>query len=98
MFATNPVLTPLSVTVETALRRAYPPTLRQAGPLAQLIAHQAEAFAEEEQMDARFGQSATDRRRRGPPQRLLHTPALFHFIQRIDHAAQQLLDDAVHRQ
>ncbi|GIV70930.1 MAG: hypothetical protein KatS3mg048_3792 [Caldilinea sp.] len=57
MFATNPVLTPLSVTVETALRRAYLPTLRQAGPLAQPIAHQAEASAEEEQMEARFGQT-----------------------------------------
>ncbi len=34
----NPTLVPLSVTVETALRRAYLPALRQAGPLARLIA------------------------------------------------------------
>ncbi|MEP7190538.1 MAG: nucleoside hydrolase, partial [Roseiflexaceae bacterium] len=43
----SPTLIPLSVTVETALRRASLPALRQAGPLAQLIARQAEAFAKE---------------------------------------------------
>jgi purine nucleosidase len=53
----NPTLITLAVTVETALRRAYLPALRQAGPLAQLIAHQAEAFAKDEQMEARFGQT-----------------------------------------
>ena len=43
--ASSPALVPLSITVETALRRSYLPALRQAGPLARLIAHQAEAFA-----------------------------------------------------
>ena len=38
----TPTLVPLSVTVETALRRAHLPTLRRSGPLGQLIARQAE--------------------------------------------------------
>lgn len=41
------LLTPLAMTVETYLRRAHLPALRQAGPLARLIARQAEAFAQE---------------------------------------------------
>lgn len=53
----NPVLVTLAVTVETALRRAYLPALRQSGSLAQLIARQAEAFAKDEKMEARFGQT-----------------------------------------
>jgi purine nucleosidase len=53
----SPTLVPLSVTVETWLRRAYLPTLRGAGPLAQLIARQAEAWAGDEQMEARYGQT-----------------------------------------
>jgi purine nucleosidase len=53
----NPTLVPLSVTVETALRRAYLPTLRQASPLAQLIARQAEAFAIEYGNEAQYGQT-----------------------------------------
>jgi len=44
----NPTLIPLTVTVETSLRRAYLETLRRSGPLAQLIARQAEAFASDE--------------------------------------------------
>jgi purine nucleosidase len=48
---------PLAVTVETALRRAYLPTLGRAGPLAQLIARQAEAFARDEGYEAQFGQT-----------------------------------------
>ena len=52
----SPTLVTLASTVETALRRAHLPALRQAGPLAQLIAHQAEAFAQAEQMEAKFGQ------------------------------------------
>jgi len=51
----SPTLVPLSVTVETALRRAYLARLRRSGPLAQLIARQAEAFAKDERMEARFG-------------------------------------------
>ena len=53
----DPTLVPLSVTVETWLRRAYLPTLRQSGPLAQLIARQAEAFARDENNEARYGQA-----------------------------------------
>lgn len=40
----NPTLVPLTVTVETALRRAYLPTLRQSGKLGDVIATQAEAI------------------------------------------------------
>ena len=53
----NPTLIPLSVTVETALRRAYLEDLRQAGALGQLIARQAEAFALDEKMESRFGET-----------------------------------------
>ena len=55
----NPTLVPLSVTVETSLRRAYLATLRQSGPLAQLIARQAEAFAKDENIEAQYGQTCT---------------------------------------
>jgi purine nucleosidase len=53
----NPTLIPLSVTVETSLRRAYLDRLRQSGPLAQLIARQAEAFARDENMETLYGQT-----------------------------------------
>jgi len=53
----SPTLVPLSVTVETSLRRAYLATLRQSGPLAQLIARQAEAFAKDENIEGRYGQT-----------------------------------------
>jgi purine nucleosidase len=53
----SPTLVPLSVTVETWLRRAYLATLRQSGPLAQLIARQAEAFARDENHEAQVGQT-----------------------------------------
>ena len=53
----SPTLVPLSVTVETSLRRAYLATLRQSGPLAQLIASQAEAFAKDENYEAQYGQT-----------------------------------------
>lgn len=53
----NPTLIPLSVTVETALRRAYLDDLRKAGALGQLIAQQAEAFAIDEQNEMRFGET-----------------------------------------
>lgn len=53
----NPTLIPLSVTVETALRRAHLDGLRSAGPLGRLIARQAEAFAVDEKNEERFGQS-----------------------------------------
>lgn len=53
----DPVLIPLTVTVETALRRAHLDDLRKAGALGHLIAQQAEAFAIDEQNETRFGQT-----------------------------------------
>ena len=53
----NPMLIPLTVTVETALRRAYLDDLRKAGALGQLIAQQADAFSIDEQNETRFGQT-----------------------------------------
>ncbi|HLO28356.1 MAG TPA: nucleoside hydrolase [Anaerolineales bacterium] len=53
----NPTLIPLSVSVETALRRAYLQDLRRAGAVGGLIARQAEAFAVDEQNEARYGQT-----------------------------------------
>jgi purine nucleosidase len=57
MQSSSPTLVPLSVTVETWLRRAYLPALRRAGPLARLIARQAEAFARDEAIEARYGRT-----------------------------------------
>lgn len=53
----SPTLVPISITVETWLRRAYLPTLRQAGPLARLIARQAEAFAASGHIKTTYGHS-----------------------------------------
>jgi inosine-uridine nucleoside N-ribohydrolase len=53
----HPTLVPLAVTVETALRRAYLPRLRQSGPLGQLIARQAEAHAIEYKNEETYGQT-----------------------------------------
>ena len=53
----DPTLVPVSVTVETSLRRAYLPLLRQSGPLAQLLARQAEAHARNVNIEARYGQT-----------------------------------------
>ena len=52
----NPTLIPLSVTVETALRRAYLDDVRKSGPLGQLLAQQAEAFAVDEQNEKNIGE------------------------------------------
>ncbi len=49
-------LVPLAMTVETALRRAYLPALRQAGGLASLIAFQAEACAVEYRNESLIGE------------------------------------------
>lgn len=56
----NPTLIPLSVTVETALRRCVLNDLRNAGELGQLLARQAEAFAIDEQNEAKFGQTCDE--------------------------------------
>jgi purine nucleosidase len=47
----SPTLVPLSVTVETYLRRAHLHDLRMSGGLGRLIARQAEAFAADEKID-----------------------------------------------
>jgi purine nucleosidase len=53
----SPTLVPLSVTVETALRRSFLPTVREAGPLGELLARQAEAQARYEQNEEHWGRS-----------------------------------------
>lgn len=53
----HPTLIPLSVTIETSLRRAYLPSLRRSGGLAGLIARQAEAFAKDNDFEAKFGRT-----------------------------------------
>lgn len=53
----NPTLIPLTVTVETAIRRAYLPTLRQSGKLGEIMAMQAEAINQEYNNEAKFGET-----------------------------------------
>ncbi len=53
----NPTFVPLAVTAETWLRRAYLPELRASGPLGELLARQAEAYAREQNYEARYGQT-----------------------------------------
>ena len=51
----EPTLIPLSVTVETALRRAHLGNLQASGEVGRLIAQQAEAFALDEEMETKYG-------------------------------------------
>lgn len=53
----TPTLIPLTVTVETALRRAFLDDLQKSGELGKLIAKQAEAFAADEGMERKFGET-----------------------------------------
>jgi purine nucleosidase len=53
----NPLLVPMTITLQTWLRRKDLPALRQAGPIGQLIARQAEAWAEDHRMEIRFGET-----------------------------------------
>ena len=53
----HPTLIPMTVSLETSLRRAYLPRLRAAGALGALIARQAEAFAREYENETRLGQT-----------------------------------------
>ena len=53
----NPTLIPLSVTVETYLRRAYLDDLRRSGALGQLIVRQAEAFGMDEKIETKYGET-----------------------------------------
>src|SRR5215510_5039425 len=50
----NPTFVPLTVTVETALRRSHLAALRNAGALGRLLVRQAEAFAEDEKLGERL--------------------------------------------
>lgn len=52
----RPTLVPLSITVETALRRAHLNDLTESGPLGRLLARQAEAFAMDERFEIEYGQ------------------------------------------
>ena len=53
----SPTLIPVTVTVETALRRAYLVDLQRSGGLGQLIARQAEAFAIDEENERKYGET-----------------------------------------
>lgn len=53
----TPTLIPLTITVETALRRAYLDKLRNAGPLGTLIARQAVAYNREWLNDEKIGET-----------------------------------------
>ncbi|MSP13601.1 MAG: hypothetical protein EXR62_11670 [Chloroflexi bacterium] len=53
----HPTLLPLSVTVETALRRAHLPGLRASGPIGEIIARQAEAFAQFFKNEEQYGKT-----------------------------------------
>ena len=53
----NPTLIPLSVTVETALRRKHLDDLRKSGTLGELIAKQAQAYAIDEQNETTLGET-----------------------------------------
>jgi len=52
----TPTLIPLTVTVETALRKVYLDEVRKSGPLGELLARQAEAFAIDEQNEKNIGE------------------------------------------
>jgi len=53
----KPTLIPITVSCQTALRRAYLPRLAQAGRLGELIVRQAELCAKSEQHEQRYGES-----------------------------------------
>jgi len=55
LVASFPTLIPIEVTVQTALRRAHIPALRASGPLGALLARQADALAEDWQIEERYG-------------------------------------------
>lgn len=52
--AATPTLVPIAVTAETALRRSDLTQLRQGGQIAQILARQAEAFAQDEDLAGRY--------------------------------------------
>jgi inosine-uridine nucleoside N-ribohydrolase len=50
----SPTIVPMTMTVETALRRAHLPRLEQAGPLGKLLARQAKEYARDERIAEKF--------------------------------------------
>jgi inosine-uridine nucleoside N-ribohydrolase len=56
----NPTLVPVTVTCQTALRRAYLPRLARAGPLGELIVLQAELYARSEQYEQHYGETCPE--------------------------------------
>ena len=55
----EPTLIPLTISCQTALRRAYLPRLAQAGRLGELIVRQAELFAKMEGFERQYGESCS---------------------------------------
>lgn len=53
----NPTLVPLTVTVETAIRRSYLPALRQSGKLGEIMSNQAEALNKEYNNEEKIGKT-----------------------------------------
>lgn len=53
----NPTLVALTVSCQTALRRAYLPKLARAGRLGELVVRQAEVFARSEGFEQKYGQT-----------------------------------------
>lgn len=53
----SPTLIPLTVTVETAIRRLYLPTLRESGKLGEIMATQAEAINKEFNNEGKIGKT-----------------------------------------
>lgn len=53
----NPTLIPLTVTIETALRRSYLPQLEKSGPVGELIARQAQIFAKDWDNEDKYGKT-----------------------------------------
>ncbi len=53
----RPTLIPISASVQTALKQSYLPGLRRAGPLGELLARQAEAFAQHERFSERYART-----------------------------------------
>ncbi len=56
----DPTLVTLGAGLETHLRRSYLQSLRRAGPLGNLLAQQAEAFAQDEGFEERWGKTCAD--------------------------------------
>ena len=56
----NPTLIPITVTCQTALRRAYLSQLAHAGPLGELIVLQAERFARVEHKGQNYGETCVE--------------------------------------